>query len=76
MGTIKESWESYKELVIPKTAGPVQIAETRQAFYAGAHVVFGITTMIGEPFVPEELGLAQLDALKAELDAYQKEIMG
>jgi hypothetical protein len=74
--TIKESWESYEDLVIPKTAGPVQRHETKQAFYAGAFVVFGITEMVAEPYVPEDMGIAQLEALKAELEAYRAEIKG
>jgi hypothetical protein len=74
--TIKESWESYEDLVIPKTAGPVQRHETKQAFYAGAFVVFGITEMVADPGVPEVVGLAQLLALRAEIETYKAEIKG
>lgn len=39
--TVKSMWLTYKE-IIPKTAPPEQITETRRAFYAG---VFGVLTL-------------------------------
>lgn len=43
MKTVKESWDGYLHNVVPKTAGPVQIMESRSAFYAGALVVLGLS---------------------------------
>jgi len=33
---IKQLWENYLNVVVPKGASQVQIGETQQAFYAGA----------------------------------------
>ncbi len=33
---IAEAWESYRARVVPADAVPVQVAECKQAFYAGA----------------------------------------
>lgn len=35
MSTIKERWEHYRNSVIHKQAGELQLKETRRAFYAG-----------------------------------------
>ena len=34
--TIGEQWESFRKEYVPADAGPVQVTETRRAFYAGA----------------------------------------
>jgi len=37
---IDDAWKRYREQIIPATAGPVQVEETRRGFYAGAWAVF------------------------------------
>lgn len=37
---IERSWQSYRRMVVPADAGDVQINETRQAFFAGASILF------------------------------------
>ena len=37
---IQHGWESYRRNVVPADASPIQINETRQAFYAGASILF------------------------------------
>jgi hypothetical protein len=39
-GWFAEKWEQYRLKVVPANAGPVQMAETRQAFYSGAYAAF------------------------------------
>lgn len=34
--TIKDEWESYAKDVIPPNCHPIQLRETKRAFYAGA----------------------------------------
>lgn len=34
--TFFEVWKSYRQRVLPPTAGSVQVLETKRAFYAGA----------------------------------------
>lgn len=33
---MQNQWDSYHSRVVPETAGPVQVLETKKAFYAGA----------------------------------------
>lgn len=37
---IEQGWQSYRKLLVDSGAGEVQIKETRQAFFAGAAVLF------------------------------------
>ena len=73
--TVAESWQTYHDLVMPKTAGPVQVNETRNAFYAGAYFsLMNLAYNIGDDETTEEQGLAMLDALKREIEDYAKGI--
>jgi hypothetical protein len=38
-GTVRDAWESYRGQVLPVTAPPIQVRETRRAFYAGAEML-------------------------------------
>ena len=42
MNDFKSEWKEFHEKVVPKTAGPVQIEETRKAFYSGALAVISL----------------------------------
>lgn len=37
---IERLWESYRTMVVPADASETQIRETRQAFFAGAAILF------------------------------------
>lgn len=39
--TMLEAWTGYRRKVIPISAGPAQVTETRRAFYAGAQALMG-----------------------------------
>lgn len=41
-------WQSYKEQVIPKEAGEVQLNETERAFYSGALALFNCLLELDE----------------------------
>lgn len=41
MKMIEKGWISYMEQIVPKTASPGQVNDTRSAFYAGACILFG-----------------------------------
>jgi hypothetical protein len=70
---VGKQWDNYRELVIPKTAGETQIAETRRAFYAGALLVYEAVIRIGELDISEEAGLTILDIIGAEIRAFTSE---
>lgn len=70
-GPIAKAWASYRERVLPKNAGPVQVEETRRGFYAGAAAVFGsVVEQLSPGEEITEADLALLDSIKAELDEY------
>jgi hypothetical protein len=64
-------WDSYARLIVPANAGPVQIQETRRAFYAGAQCIFHhLVNAIGPEQEPTEADIEMMNALAAELDAF------
>lgn len=66
--TLNESWDSYAERVLPKNAPPVQIQETRRAFYAGAQALFTNVMQALDPGTePTADDLRYMDALVLEL---------
>lgn len=68
---IEAGWIALKVVSVPPTAGPVQIEEMRNAFFAGAQHVFG--SMMGLLEEGEEAtkgDLHTLDLIKDELDAF------
>lgn len=72
MNTVKEKWDSYLAHVVPDSAGPVQLQETENAFYAGAASMFGImTNSISD--MSEEAAMASMDGLKDEISTFVEE---
>lgn len=72
---IAEAWKRFEAMVLPASAGEVQRAETRKAFYAGASIMF--RTMTGGVSEGDEIrdsDLALLDGIAKEVDAYGLEL--
>lgn len=67
MNTIGEQWDSYRDTVIPKSAGAVQIEEARRAFYAGANATLGVMSRVSEADVSEMAGVHILEGLHDEM---------
>jgi hypothetical protein len=68
-------WDEYASKVLPKNANWVQVRETRRAFYSGGLALFyGILSMLEEDAEPTPQDLQRMDALKAEFDAYARDI--
>lgn len=72
MSPIKDAWESYRDSVMPKDAGPVQLQECQRAFFAGAYSHNLITTGIGSPGVTEKRAMEILDAVQRECREFAK----
>lgn len=73
---IEAGWESFRILVVPPTAGKVQLDETRKAFFAGAqHVFVSMMELVGddggEP-TPDEL--RRIDLIDKELEGFVDEL--
>jgi hypothetical protein len=72
--TMAEMWDDLRAKTIPRDASAIQIAEMRNAFYAGAFYLFNwFMEQMGEG--PEEATDADMDklsAIEAEIAAYFK----
>lgn len=66
MNTVQSAWEDYRAKVIPPTAPPVQITETRRAFYAGFAAAFGMMDDISNS-LSEDAACAVFDSLETEM---------
>lgn len=61
---LQQKWDEYRTFVIHPLAGPVQIRDTKTAFYAGAAVVFsGLVELVSKSRTEEEPTEAELQAL-------------
>lgn len=69
--SIRAGWDDYVQRVLPPGVGPVQLQETRRAFYAGAvHLFHTLITMLDPDAEPTEADLAKMDAIQAEILRY------
>ena len=72
---IQAGWESYLELIVPKDASETQIAETRQAFFAGACVLFeGILKTLDPGPIETEADIQRMQNIGAEIIAFGQEL--
>ncbi|TFH40740.1 MAG: hypothetical protein E4H01_16075, partial [Lysobacterales bacterium] len=77
MKLIERAWQSYRVNVVPHDAGEVQLKETRNAFYAGAAILF--TTLTSETFLDDDGGgsidptiddLLKMEMIQEEIDEF------
>lgn len=68
---IRQGWETYREKVIPKDAGAIQLLECERAFFAGASWLFSaILTLSDEGDDMTEGDEKLFLCIEAELNAY------
>lgn len=71
MKYIEKSWESYRKLVIPANAPDIQVKESRQAFFAGASIIFeGMIKMMDGGDEPTPADMQRMANIQAEIDAF------
>lgn len=76
-GFVEEGWESYRERVVPKSAGEAQVTETRRAFYAGsAFLLAQVMLRLGPGEDTTDEDLAMLDGIHEELVAFARSQRG
>lgn len=73
-GKITAAWLSYLDDVLPKNAPPVQIMETRRAFFAGAQACLSECLALGSDDVPEDAGVDVIEDLRLELQAFGRSV--
>lgn len=66
---IMEEWNKFRETVLPADVGPVQLIETRRAFFAGAISCFASVIAVNEN-TPDEEGIKRFDDLALEFKMY------
>jgi len=72
---IQLGWDSYLDLVVPKGASDVQIAETRQAFFSGAAVLFeGIMRMLDPGLEETDADMQRMTDIQNEITAFGQEL--
>ena len=69
MGQLEEGWNEYRQKVVPPKAGPVQVKETKRAFYAGAAAMF-YTLILNATDKNSNKDLDVVEALHQELEAW------
>lgn len=74
MNRIEAQWESYLKEVIPAQAGPIQVAESRRAFFAGAQAMMTIFRAIGSDQVSEEEAERILEDASQELEKFCEDV--
>jgi len=71
VASVAESFATYRAGVLPAAASDVQVLECRRAFYAGVYyLLMGSLFALGDESTPEDDAIAQLEALKAECEAF------
>lgn len=74
--SIAKEWEIYRKKVVPANCSTVQLVETRQAFYAGAAVLFALlVTGISNDEEPTAADMAVVEELAKEIDRFGIELM-
>ena len=76
--TIEEEWQGFSGMIFAKMKpppGPVQIEETKRAFFAGAWAILTAMKAVGEPDVSESDGINYLDDLQHEGERFYQELM-
>jgi hypothetical protein len=72
---IADGWGRFEKLVLDSNAPPIQRQEMRRAFYAGVHLALMIARdLIGDPEVSEEVGIAALNSMHDEIQAFNRAI--
>lgn len=70
---LKDSWDKYQEMVIPKAATPKQIAASRTTFYAGAVATMTIINASLDTGDTETF-VTVMDQIQGELSEFVEEV--
>lgn len=72
---IEMSWNKYRNMVVPPDASDAQVDGTRQAFYAGASILFTTLMFALDPGEQEtEADMRLMESLQAEINEFGLEM--
>lgn len=75
LNSLENEWQGFAKMVLPENASAVQRAEMRKAFIAGAYTVLMNLQEIGQDHIAEIEGVAHLESIKQECEAFQRQMM-
>ena len=74
--SIEDEWLGFAAMVFAKTVPSArQLVEMKKAFFSGAWAMFNAMEEIGEPHIPEEVGMAYLEERRAECLVFKNRLM-
>jgi hypothetical protein len=75
---IERAWTRFERMVVPADAGPVQRAEMRKSFYAGAATLFrmlvDLSEGVSEGNEPSPNDMKLMDGLAAEIEEFGQQL--
>lgn len=72
---IERGWESYRRMVVPADAGAVQLQETKQAFFAGAAILWQAIKLSLDPGgETTDADIQRMQAVQDELDGFGQQL--
>lgn len=75
--SLADEWRDFERRILPQGAGPIQLLETRRAFYAGAQTMFNlITDGLDADSGPTDLDVAYVESLFQEMQQFARDIQG
>ena len=75
--SVNEMWESFARSVFAGLdIGDIQRQEMKRAFMAGCWGVLMVAMGVGEPDVDESGAVAHLEQMKADLEAFYRDVKG
>lgn len=75
MKVVETAWLDYRTKIIPPNAPPIQVSESKKAFYAGAGTLLdSIMNILGPGQEPTESDLLIMDGIAEELRQYVRDV--
>lgn len=73
---IEAAWLDYRAKVVPPGASPVQVSETRKAFYSGAGTLIeSLMKVLGPGGDATESDLLIMNGIQEELDEFIRDVL-
>lgn len=74
--TIEEEWTAFSAMIFAKmNPGPVQVEETRKAFFAGAWAMLTAMRIVGTDEITEDQGVQFFDDRQKEGAEFYRKLM-
>ena len=74
--SIEEEWQGFSAMIFAKlNPCPVQVEETKRAFFAGAWAILCALNEVGEPHISEDQGVQYFEDRQAEGKAFYQSLI-